>query len=92
MADAAQASVSTNSFLIKTLYVVFTRPVKPWEEIAAVLPEHLAYQVSLEQRGIMFGAGPCIGISNHLFLDLRRYRRPEKRSSGRCLGKILRSR
>ena len=58
MVDVAQATVSSDTFLKKTLYVVFTRPIKPWEEIAAVLREHLAYQVSLEQRGIMFGAGP----------------------------------
>jgi uncharacterized protein YciI len=52
--------ISSETFLRKTLYVVFTQPVKAWEEIAAVIPEHLRYQVSLEQRGIMFGAGPLM--------------------------------
>ena len=51
MADHAQ-------FLNKELYVYFSTPVKPREEVAKMLPEHLEYQVTLEQKGIMFGAGP----------------------------------
>lgn len=50
--------MNADKFLKKIFYVVFTRPVAPWEEIAKVIPEHLAYQVDLERRGIMFGAGP----------------------------------
>ncbi len=45
-------------FLNKELYVYFSTPVKPRDEVAKMLPEHLEYQVDLEQRGIMFGAGP----------------------------------
>jgi uncharacterized protein len=41
-ADVLQAS---RGMLQKQLYVVFTRP-------------HLEFQVDLERRGIMFGAGP----------------------------------
>jgi len=52
------AVMNADKFLKKTFYVVFTRPVAAWEEIAKVIPEHLAYQVDLERRGIMFGAGP----------------------------------
>ena len=44
--------------LRKQLYVVFTKPVKGMEPVMAVLEEHLAFQIDLEQRGIMFGAGP----------------------------------
>lgn len=58
MAETEQFPTNADKFLKKTFYVVFTRPVKPWDEIAKVIPEHLAYQVSLEKRGIMFGAGP----------------------------------
>lgn len=58
--------ISSNTFLRKTLYVVFTQPVKAWEEIVAVIPEHLRYQVSLEQRGIMFGAGPLMNEEGKL--------------------------
>ena len=45
-------------FLNKELYVYFSTPVKPRDEVAKMLPKHLEYQVNLEQRGIMFGAGP----------------------------------
>ncbi len=42
----------------ENLYAVLTTPVVDREQIAAALPDHLEYQVSLEQRGIMFAAGP----------------------------------
>lgn len=44
--------------LRKQLYVVFTTPTNGLEPVMAVIKEHLAFQVDLEQRGIMFGAGP----------------------------------
>jgi hypothetical protein len=46
------------AMLRKQLYVVFTKPVKGLEPVMAVLEDHLAFQIDLEQRGIMFGAGP----------------------------------
>ena len=46
------------NFLNKELYVYFSTPVKPCEEVAKMLSKHLEYQVTLEQKGIMFGAGP----------------------------------
>ncbi len=48
----------THQFLNKELYVYFSTPVKPREEVAKMLPAHLEYQVDIEKRGIMFGAGP----------------------------------
>jgi uncharacterized protein YciI len=48
---------STNRFLGKEMYLVVTRPVRS-PEIAKRLAEHLAHQVELEKRGIMFAAGP----------------------------------
>lgn len=47
-------------FLLKELYVVFTTPAMPLEEMRKVTPDHLAYQVDLERRGIMWAAGPLI--------------------------------
>lgn len=44
--------------LRKQLYVVFTSPTKGMDSVMAVIKEHLAYQMDLEKRGIMFGAGP----------------------------------
>lgn len=48
----------TAHMLGKELYVIFTRPVGPPDEIAKMLPEHLERQVALEKSGVMFGAGP----------------------------------
>jgi len=46
--------------LCKDLYVVFTRrsPGFTLAQMREVVPAHLAYQVDLERRGIMWGAGP----------------------------------
>ncbi len=42
----------------KQLYVVFTTPVRGLDPILKNIEEHLKFQVDLEKRGIMFGAGP----------------------------------
>jgi uncharacterized protein YciI len=42
----------------KSLYAVLTTPVVERDKIVGALPDHLKYQVSLEERGIMFAAGP----------------------------------
>ena len=51
-------AIDSSTFLGKTLYVIHTRAIKSRAEIEKVIPEHLEYQVSLEKRGIMWGAGP----------------------------------
>ena len=48
----------TNEMLRKDLYVIFTRPVAPREKIMELLPKHLERQVELEEKGILFAAGP----------------------------------
>ena len=40
------------------LYVVLTRPVRGMEPVMEMLERHLAYQIALEERGILFAAGP----------------------------------
>ncbi len=40
------------------LYVVFTKPTNGLARVMEMLEPHLAYQVDLERRGVMFGAGP----------------------------------
>lgn len=47
----------TNKFLGKEMYLVITKPVRS-PEIDKRLADHLAHQVDLERRGIMFAAGP----------------------------------
>lgn len=44
--------------LCKDLYVVFTRPAGGLGPVMANLEPHLKFQIELEQKGIMFGAGP----------------------------------
>ncbi|MFT5005840.1 MAG: hypothetical protein ACI8YI_001454 [Paracoccaceae bacterium] len=44
--------------LAKELYVVVTTPVKPLEQVKAVLPDHLAYQDAQEAAGNLALAGP----------------------------------
>ena len=55
---AVSGSIDTNEMLQKDLYVIFTRPVAPREELLKLLPKHLARQVELEKEGILFAAGP----------------------------------
>ena len=58
MADApSDVHPLTNTFLGKEMYLVVTRPVRS-PEIDKRLADHLAHQVELERRGIMFAAGP----------------------------------
>ena len=47
----------TKKFLGKEFYLVVTRPVRS-PEIEKRLADHLAHQVAMEKRGIMFAAGP----------------------------------
>ena len=47
----------TSKFLGKEMYLVITKPVRS-PEIDKRLSDHLAHQVDLERRGIMFAAGP----------------------------------
>lgn len=42
----------------ENLYAVLTTPIVEREVMMESLPDHLEYQVSLEERGIMFAAGP----------------------------------
>jgi uncharacterized protein len=47
----------TQKFLGKEMYLVITRPVRS-PEIEKRLNDHLAHQVELERKGILFAAGP----------------------------------
>lgn len=48
----------SEGMLRKELYVVFTTPTDGMGPVMENLKEHLDFQMSLEERGIMFGAGP----------------------------------
>ena len=49
---------ASSQMLNKDLYVVFTKPTKGLGLVMENIEEHLKFQVSLEEKGIMFGAGP----------------------------------
>jgi uncharacterized protein len=44
--------------LRKELYVVFTTPTNGMGPVMENLERHLQFQIELEKKGIMFGAGP----------------------------------
>ncbi|HWM48614.1 MAG TPA: YciI family protein [Xanthobacteraceae bacterium] len=47
-----------HGMLAKQLYVVFTTPTNGLDPVLENIQDHLAYQIDLERRGIMFAAGP----------------------------------
>ena len=49
---------ASSEMLNKDLYVIITKPTNGMEPVMENLDEHLKFQVSLEKKGIMFGAGP----------------------------------
>ena len=49
---------ASSQMLNKDLYVVFTKPTNGSVPVMENIEKHLKFQVSLEQRGIMFGTGP----------------------------------
>ncbi|WP_306148284.1 MULTISPECIES: YciI family protein [unclassified Roseibium] len=51
--------------LQKQLYVVFTTPTNGLGPVMENIEEHLKFQVDLEQRGIMLGAGPFWADDEH---------------------------
>lgn len=53
--DVLEAS---KGMLQKQLYVVLTAPVNGMGPVMENLEEHLKFQIELEQKGVMLGAGP----------------------------------
>ncbi len=49
---------ASEGMLQKQLYVVFTTPENGMGPVMQNIEAHLKFQVELEQKGIMFGAGP----------------------------------
>ncbi len=55
---ASDVLEASKGMLQKQLYVVMTTPTKGLGPVMANLGPHLEFQVELERKGIMFGAGP----------------------------------
>ena len=49
---------ASSQMLNKDLYVVLTKPTNGLGPVMENIEEHLKFQVSLEEKNIMFGAGP----------------------------------
>jgi uncharacterized protein YciI len=66
MADApSSVHPLTSKFLGKEMYLVITRPVRS-PEIDKRLADHLAHQIDLERKGIMFAAGPLYSRGSNI--------------------------
>lgn len=57
---AKQVAVLQQKMLHKRLYVVFTEPTEKAGQRRKVFPKHIAYQLELERKGILFAAGPIV--------------------------------
>jgi uncharacterized protein YciI len=55
---AADVIAASARMLQKQLYAIFTTPTDGLRAVFAGLEEHLAFQVSLEEEGILYAAGP----------------------------------
>lgn len=56
---------ASRGMLQMQLFVVFTTPTNGMGPVMENIEEHLQFQVNLEQRGIMFGAGPFWADDEH---------------------------
>lgn len=67
MADTkSDVHPQTAGFLGKEMYLVITRPVRGPGITNELLAAHLAHQVDLERRGILFAAGPLYPRESNL--------------------------
>ena len=46
--------------LHKRLYIIFSEPTEKGGDRRKVFPKHIAYQLELEKKGILFAAGPFV--------------------------------
>ena len=56
---------ASKGMLQMQMFVVFTTPTNGMGPVMENIEEHLQFQVNLEQRGIMFGAGPFWADDEH---------------------------
>ena len=56
---------ASKGMLQKQLFVVFTSPTNGMGPVMENIEEHLNFQVELEQKGIMLGAGPFWADDEH---------------------------
>jgi uncharacterized protein len=52
------AAATAKGMLAREFFIVFTAPTGDLDKVQEAREEHLKYQVEIEQKGIMFAAGP----------------------------------
>ncbi len=55
-----QVAALHEKMLHKRLYVIFSEPTDKGGDRRKVFPKHIAYQLELEKKGILFAAGPFV--------------------------------
>ena len=55
-----QVAALHEKMLHKRLYVIFSEPTGKGGDRRKVFPKHIAYQLELEKKGILFAAGPFV--------------------------------
>ena len=49
-----------DKMLHKRLYIIFSEPTENTGDRRKVFPKHIAYQLEIERKGILFAAGPFV--------------------------------
>jgi len=47
-------------FLKMQLWIALAKPLVPLDQLLDSAPDHIAYMIDLEQRGLLFGSGPLL--------------------------------
>jgi len=47
-------------FLKMQLWVALAKPIVPLDQLLDSAPDHIAYMIDIEQRGLLFGSGPLL--------------------------------
>jgi len=61
MSDASERVRALSArFLKLQLWVVLATAIMPLDQLLAAAPDHIAYMIDLEQRGLLFASGPLL--------------------------------
>lgn len=57
---AKQVEDLHGKMLHKRLYIIFSEPTEKTGDRRKIFPKHIAYQLEIEKKGILFAAGPFV--------------------------------
>ncbi len=58
-----QTKALHDKMLHKRLYIIFSEPTEKGGDRRKIFPRHIAYQLEIENKGILFAAGPFVDAS-----------------------------